>query len=340
VSVAADRLDLRYRGGPHVESWFAKAHQPDGKRALWLKITVVGREGAGVPPVAEAWAVLFDREKGHVATKSTVPLGTARFARGSLDVEVDGCELSMGRARGAIASGGRRVAWDLAIGPERSHPVVHLPAPSLYDARLPSTKLVTPLSDGRMTGHVEVDRGEGEGAERWVVEAWPAMIGHNWGPSHARLWAWVHCNTWEIAGVPTEELVLEAVSGRVRMGPVPALSPMGTAVFVRWRGERWDLNARELFGQNRGSISQRSWECTAEGKGARVRAEVGAETDDFVGLHYANPSGTQAYCLHTELARARVELSLPGGRTIVATSRAAALEIGTRDTRHGVRMYL
>lgn len=287
-----------------------------------------------MPPMAEAWAVAFDRERGHVATKTAVPLDRARFARGTLDVEVDGCELSLGRARGEIASGARRLAWNLAVGPERSAPIVHLSKTALYDAPLPSSKLVTPLADARVSGAVRVDRGDGSDVEDWNVAAWPAMVGHNWGRSHPRLYAWVHCNAWDDA----EDLTLEAVSGRVRVGPV--LSPMATAVFVRWKGRQWDLNARELLGKNRGSISMRRWEATAAGKGIDVRAELGAETDDFVGLHYPNPSGAMTYCLNTKLARARLELRLPGAAPIVATSRAGALEIGTRDRHHGVRMVL
>jgi hypothetical protein len=42
--------------------------------------------------------------------------------------------------------------------------------------------------------------------------------------------------------------------------------------------------------------------------------------------------------LNTKLARARFELVTPEG-PIVARSHAAALEIGTHDANHGVRMY-
>ena len=292
------------------------------------------RGGAPIPPLAEAWAIAFDREHGHVAVKTQVPLERARFARGSLDVEVDGCELSLGRARGSLATGERRLAWDLAVGPERSSAIQHLPRASLYDGRFPANKLVTPLADSRVSGVIDVARGGGAPAEPWRVDAWPAMIGHNWGPSHARLYAWVHCNSWDDA----EDLTFEAVSARVRMGPV--LSPMATGVFVRWKGRAWDLNARELFGKNRGLISMRRWEVTAEGRGLELTAELSGETDDFVGLHYPNPSGAMTYCLNTKLARARLELRLPGAAPFVATSRAGALEIGTRDREHGVRMYL
>ncbi|MBS2017186.1 MAG: hypothetical protein JST00_30155 [Deltaproteobacteria bacterium] len=340
MTIPAGLLDLRYRGGAHVESWFLKANEPQGRRALWLKTTVLAhgdgpdRKRAPVPPVAETWAIAFDRDRGHVATKTTVPLDAARFAKGTLDVEVDGCELSLGRARGAIETGHRRIAWDLRVGAERSAPILHLPSLTLYDDVFPGTKLLTPLADGRVAGDVTVDHGDGGPVETWSVSEWPAMIGHNWGRAHARLYAWVHCNAWDDA----EDLVLEAASARIRMGPV--LSPMATGVYVRYRGKRWDLNARELFGKNRGSISLRRWEATAKGRGIEVHADLAAETDDFVGLHYPNPSGAMTYCLNTKLARARLELKLPGEPPLVATSRAAALEIGTRERHHGVRMFL
>jgi hypothetical protein len=338
VNVPQDLLGLRYRGGGHIESWFLKANEPGGRRAVLLRNTVFAlprdKRRESVPPMAEAWAIAFDRERGHVATKSTVLLESARFSRGTLDVEVDGCELSLGRARGDIATGTRRLGWDLEVGPARCEPILHLPKPALYDAPLPSSKLVTPLADARVSGAFRVDRGDGSAPEEWNVAEWPAMIGHNWGRERARLYAWVHCNSWDDA----EDLVFEGVSARVRMGPV--LSPMGTAVFVRWKGRRWDLNVRELFGKNRGSISMRRWEVAAEGQGIVVRAELAADTDDFVGLHYPNPTEDTTYCLDTKLARVRLELQLPGQAPIVATSHAGALEIGTREREHGVRMYL
>jgi hypothetical protein len=334
MNVPSDLLDLRFRkkSGGHVESWFFKANEPNGRRAIWLKATVFARAARGVPPIAEAWAVAFDRERGHVATKTTVPLESARFAHGALDVEIDGCSLSLGRARGSLATGWRQVGWDLAIGPELASPILHLPSRALYEPkRPPSSKLVTPLADARATGHVSVYNGTGND-ERWVVDGWPCMIGHNWGRRHPHLYAWGHCNTWDVPG-----LVFEAISARVRMGPM--LSPMATAAFVRWKGRRFDLNAPSALARNRGLVSLRRWEIDAAEAGVRVKCELSAETDDLVGLFYANPNAATTYCLNSKLAKARLELEIPGEATIVATSRAAALEIGTRDPAHGVRMY-
>ena len=332
MKVASDLLDLRYRGGGHVESWFFKANDPTGRRAIWLRNTVFASAKKNVPPVAESWAIAFDRDKGHVATKTSVPFDQARFAHGALDVEVDGCALSLGRARGALATGWRHLAWDLAIGPELAAPIVHLPSRALYEPRRPpSQKLVTPLADARASGTVTVHRGVGHD-ERWEMDGWPCMIGHNWGRGNAHLYAWSHCNAWDTP--EARGLVFEGVSARVRVGPV--LSPMATAAFVRFRGQRWDLHSIK----NRGLISLRRWEIDCVRRGVRVVCELSAEDDDLVGLHYANPSGNPTYCLNSKIARARIELTLPGAEKLVASSRAAALEIGTRDARHGVRMYL
>ena len=64
------------------------------------------------------------------------------------------------------------------------------------------------------------------------------------------------------------------------------------------------------------------------------------DADDMVGLYYPNPHGPMTYCLNTKLARARVRFEASGRPPLLLTSRAAALEIGTRDDGHGVRMYV
>jgi hypothetical protein len=335
MSLPPALLGLRYRGqASHVESWFFKASEPGGGRALWVRHTVFAQPG--LPPVAEVWGIAFDRQRGHVAVKSSVPFAEARFADEALDVVVDGCSLTLDRTAGVLASGRGSVRWDVAIGSPLAAPIQHLSPLALYrDGVPPLTKIVTPLSDARASGTVRVER-EGGTDDVWSIDGWPAMIGHNWGRRHAELYAWTHANAWDVDG-----LVFEGVSARVRVGPL--LSPLLTAAFVRFRGRSWDLRQPRALAQNRGVVSLRRWEMTGRGGGAAdvvVRCDVAAETDDMVGLHYPNPDRTMTYCLNSKLARARLELTLPGGEKITAHCPSAALEIGTLDRHHGVRMYL
>jgi hypothetical protein len=46
------------------------------------------------------------------------------------------------------------------------------------------------------------------------------------------------------------------------------------------------------------------------------------------------------YCLNTKLARAELAVKMPSGFERTFRSKAAALEIGTLDPNHGVRMYV
>ena len=332
-AVPPELLGLRWDAGAggHVESWFAKAYAPDGDRAVWVRCTIFARPP--LAPVAEAWAIAFDRHRGHVAVKSTVALGSARFAADAFDVEVDGCALSLEHAQGELASGRGALRWRLAFGAPRAAPVLHLPLRSMYrDGVPPFSKAVTPVAHALAEGSVRVERAPGD-VDEWDVSGWSAMLGHNWGRANAELYAWTHCSAFDV-----EHLVFEAISVRVRVGPL--LSPMATAAFVRYRGRAWDLSSVRALATNRGMISLRRWEMQGKSDGLGVACDVAAETDDLVGLHYPNPAGPITHCLNTKLARARLALTLPDGSETVARSRAAALEIGTLRTDHGVRMVL
>jgi hypothetical protein len=335
VRYAADR-------GGHVESYFLKANDPKARRAIWLKTTIYAsrRGGPGSPPlaVAEAWAIAFDAERGHVAVKSSIPFERARFDPRALDIEVDGVVLRPNETHGAIESGGRSVAWDLSLTSD-GMPLVHFPRAWMYEGKFPSTKIVSPYPDLRASGSITVN------GERWDVGGWPGLLGHNWAPRHTPLYAWGHCNLWEHDGPEGEgeskrepELVFEGSSAKVKLGPV--LSPLTTLLCLRWRGVRYDLNGALDLVTNRGEITPRRWRFQGENRHVALRGEMWATSDDFVGLFYENPDGPPTHCLNSKLAHARLEIEVRGRAPFVVRSRAAALEIGTLDPTHGVKMYV
>lgn len=315
------RFDPR-RGVGHVESYFLKLNDLSAERALWVKATILARR-RGADPIAEAWAIAFERGLPPVAAKETFPLSRARFAPRELDVELPALSLSRTRARGEVGD----VSFDLALdnpGP----PFVHFPSERMYTGPFPSNKQVSPMPDLRARGEARV------GDRRWTVDGWRGLLGHNWGRAHAFTYAWGHCCVWDDA----EDLVFEGESGRVRAGSV--LLPTTTLLLVRHRGETHALNRVRHLATNRGSFSFRRWRFSGSGATLAVRGELWAETSDLVGLRYENPDGATTYCLNSKLASARLSITPRGGRPFVASSRAAALEIGTRDPAHGVRVAL
>ncbi|MEZ4224441.1 MAG: tocopherol cyclase family protein [Polyangiaceae bacterium] len=326
-AVMRDWNGVRFDGSQagHVESYFMKLNDPEERHALWLKATILKKHGTN--PVAEAWAIAFERNKPPVGVKREIPFEAASFAADRFEVTVADLHMQRGQTAGSIEHLGRRIEWDLKFTTEAAA-LVPFPHLKMYEGKLPSSKLVTPHPDSRFSGSFAVD------GERTTVESWRGMQGHNWGRGHAELYAWAHCNQWH----ETDDLVVEGLTGRVRVGPL--LAPPLTLMCVRHRGVRFDLNAAKALLKNRGEITPRSWRFRAQGPRASVEGEFFAATDDFGGLYYENPDGAMTHCLNSKIAEGRLRLELAGRAPLIVTTRSAALEIGTRDPSHGVRMLI
>jgi hypothetical protein len=323
---------VRYPGGRrgHVESYFLKINDPTGTRALWVKATIFAAQAKrGGEVLAESWAIAFDREsgRGHVAIKTTVPFGHAHFSRERLDVALPDLTMTRERVKGDLRRGDESLAFDLELT-DPSQPLVHYPLARMYDGPFPSGKAMTPLPDLRASGEVRV-RGE-----TWDVRGWRGSLGHNWQSRHPVLYGWGHCNQWD----QDDDVVFEGVSGRVRVGP--ATLPMMTVLLLRYHGVRYELNRLVDIPRIHAAVTFRRWEFSGANPMLSLRGELWSTPEDMVGLHYANPDGTMNYCLNSKLASARLEVTLRGRAPVTLTSRAAALEIGTRDPNHGVTMVL
>lgn len=329
---------VRFRpdGKDHIESFFLKATAPDTKRAIWLKATVLAAAAEPDRVTAEGWAIAFDhrdKERRNVGVKHTVPYAEASFSDRDLAIDWqvagsdDALHLAPGKTAGTISTGEHRIGWDLRFAGD-DRPLVAFPHPRMYTGPFPKTKQVSPYPDVRLDGYVTV------GDERWDVADWYGMQGHNWGSRHTELYAWCHCNHWD----EDAELVLEAMSGRVRVGPV--LLPVLSSVNVRHRGVDYPFNGLRQVVGTRADIGLRRYTFSAQSKLGRLEGLFEAGVDDFVGLYYRNPQGPTTHCLNSKLATGRIRFEPRGRAPLELTTRAAALEVGTLRTDHGVKMHV
>jgi hypothetical protein len=330
----AMRFDPSARRG-HVESWFMKATDAAAERAIWIKATIYAAESEPERPLVEGWAVAFDRRGGVsklAAVKTSHPFAEAAITPGALGItwnkgEGDRLAWSSGAASGAITTREHAIRWDLRYEGD-APPIVPFPFEAMYTAAVPKQKLLTPVPDARVRGEVVVD------GERWDLgdDGWRGMQGHNWGRGHSDRYAWAHVNQWDNG----EPFVLEGFSGQIKLGPI--MTPLTTIVCVRHRGVVYDFNQLRDVLRASGDVTLRRWDFACESKLATIEGSVEATTEEMAGLHYANPDGAMTYCLNSKLARARVQFEARGRPPLFLSSRAAALEIGTRDAEHGVRM--
>ncbi len=351
----------------HVESTFLKLNDPRSRRALWVKVTVFAptERTSGGPPhergrtVAEAWAIAFDhapedapspsyrdpnvpalprdsRAARHVAVKQTIPIEQAMLATTRpFRLEVAGVKYDGHRLSGEVEHGHARIRFDVTLDAQDRAPFVPFPHPAMYRGPFPKSKLVSPVFDARANGEVIV---EGPQQTRsWEVRDWPAMQGHNWGAGHADLYAWSHCNVWnEPEG---KDLVFEGFSGRVKVARVT--TPLITMIAIRHRGVRYEAHAAGELLRARGRIERhRVWTFSGKQAAATIEGSFELDEEDTVGLYYPNPTGEMTYCLNSKIARGTLKFAPHGRAPMVLTTDSAALEIGTHDATHGIRMYV
>lgn len=316
----------RYRAGQsvgHYESWFLRANHPTRREGFWIRYTIFVPHGRPDNAIGELWAIHFDGTSGCiVAGKRETPLARCAFATTGLDARIGDATLVAGRARGDVAAPGV-LRWDLRYdGGER--PLVFLP-PSLYDARLPRAKAVTPRPLVRFSGTLEVD------GTAIPVADWVGSENHNWGSRHTDTYAWG-----QVAGFDDDPTAfLEIVTAQVKLGPI--WTPRMTLLVLRIGDDEIHLNALSTALRARGEWRWFRWDFDSSAGDARVAGHLSATPADFIGLTYYNPPGGTHQCLNSKVAACELTVERRGHPTrTLRTAGRAAFEILTDAADHGI----
>lgn len=306
----------------HYESFYIKACRPGGGQGIWIRHTVHKRPGA--EPNASIWFVLFDRDAGGPrATKVTVAAEKLSAPAG-LWIRVDKAEIGPGHASGSIVTEALSANWDLTFSGD-AEPCKYLPADWLYEAPVPKTKFVAPYPDATFSGRLQID------GEEIALEAWPGMIGHNWGSEHAERWVWLEGTGF----ADSPDTYFDAGAARVKVGrrTTPWL-PSGMLVLD---GEAHRLGGLGKIGSATIEPEPTACEFTLPGKDIVVRGRVSAPSKDFVGWVYADPKGPEHNTLNCSVSDLELTVERPAlPPRKLSLSAGAAYEFGMRETDHGV----
>jgi hypothetical protein len=306
------------RDAGHYESFYLKCGDAASRRALWLRYTV--HKAPGAAPVGSLWATLFDEQGPHAAKASPPPeqlgAGGRDWVRiGEARIGADGCT-------GAIPE---LAAWELRFeGGEQPFP--YLPRSWMYTAKLPRTKALSLRPAVRVSGTVTV---RGRTVE---LDAWPGMVGHNWGAEHAERWIWLHGT--DFAEQP--DAWIDATIGRIRIGRWT--TPWVANGCLSLDGVRYRLGG---IGKTRAvKVDERpeGASITLPGDGISVRGEVSAPRADVVGWVYSDPApGSQHHTAHCAIADMTLTVLRPDQPPVALTvSGGATYELGMREHDHGI----
>lgn len=301
-------------GDGAYESFYMRAVDPHSARSAWLRHTVHKSPGSGA--VGSIWATLFDSSaQAPAAHKLSLPdpAGDGWIRIGESSFGPDGVVGSAGPA-----------SWELRW--EGGEEILrHLPSDWMYRARLPRTKLESPSPRTSVSGRMAVGEAEME------LDAWPGMVGHNWGAQHAERWIWLH-------GVLFDErpdVWLDLSIGRVKLGPVT--TPWIAAGVVGVGGRRIRLGGPRH--RPRVAEDPRRLRLVAAGQGARLELEVTSVPGQIVVWRYADPDGHEHHVANCSIAALEGVLHVADDEAIrLRSPHGGAYELGMRETTHGLEV--
>jgi hypothetical protein len=299
-------------GAGGYESFYMRAVDPVAARSIWLRHTVL--HAAGAEPVGSTWLTLFDAAAPSPSTfKRSLPGPRAGdwLAIGESAFGPDGVSGSAGDA-----------SWDLRWSGDEPG-LRHLPRAWMYTARLPRTKLETPRPGVLISGRAST----GEAALE--ADAWPGMVGHNWGAQHAERWIWLHGLLFD----DRPDVWLDLSLGRVRLGPLT--TPWIAAGALSVAGRRIALGGP----RHRPVVDESPLRLElAVGGAGGARLEIVAQSppEQTVVWRYADPDGHEHHVANCSIAALDGVARVGGESLHLRTAHGGAYELGMRETGHGL----
>ena len=261
--------------GPLYESHYVKANSPDGRRAIWLKHTLLCAGPNPEDRILELWAMAFALGEPPVIAKTEIPWAELQLGPGPT-IACSMAHLEADRAWGQLSD----IRWDLGIQPGLGV-LRHLPWRWLYAPWVPTAKVLTPETGLTLIGVLQL------GAVTWDLENWVGLRGHNWGRDHAHRYGWLAVNHWE----DSKRRSLEGFTACPRPG--------------------WPHFKRLVLhtGSKHGRLGLGGWTRSEDHPTRLVLpfsslvAAAEAEPEDFVALRYRSPTGGSSICRCTKFAR-------------------------------------
>jgi hypothetical protein len=286
----------------HYESYYLRAADPQGGRSAWIRHTVFKRPGG--PPTGALWCTLFEAGAEPRAVKQSLP-----GPRAADWLAIGDSHFGPSGARGSAEALGNHAQWELSFGPS-SAPLRHLPLERLYDTAFPRTKTESPLPDTTVSGRV------GD----WELDAWPGVVGHNWGAEHAERWIWLHGTGFDDA----PGAWLDVALGRVKLGRLT--TPWLAHGALHLDGERHRIGGL--------GTRARVYESPAGGRLRVGDLELQVRATPLVSWRYSDPSGGEHRSTNCSIAALDVRFR---DRTLY-TRYGGAWELGTREPPLGVEV--
>ena len=313
----------------HYEVWYLTLNHRASETGAWIRYTLEAPLDG--EPHAELWFAHFDARdpSRNLALRRRLPIAELAAEADPFAVSMGGAVLRDGSARGALAGGGHRVAWDLRW-PPAGRTYRHLPPVFYRSLRgregLGDTTVLSPALSVPVTGHIEVD------GRRLELDGEPGGQTHLWGRKHAHAWAWGHATSF----VDRPGCALETLTARLRKAG-RVLPPL-TVLSLHLDGEELAFNRVRHLPGNRGWFGTGAYRFAAAAPLVRLEGAFSCRPEDMILAEYEDPDGEPSFCANTEVGDLRITVfrrDRPLGRWREAATlrahRTAHFEVAGRE---------
>lgn len=324
ASSQASTLDNRmaWRGQPdHYEVWYLTLFHRASQTGFWIRYTIESPSAVGGhgPPYVQLWFCRGDHRvpENNFGINRRFPLSAFSSTQSPFEIRIADAVLRADALSGSLSGHGHQVRWDLRFRPApRTH---HFMPQSLYkhSLGLAQTLALSPNLHVQMSGTIEVD------GQRYELDGDSACQSHLWGSRHAYNWAWGHCGGFDIDCTGEQEvplaapapMVLEALSVRVRRGPLVVPLTLFAVYPDGLSGPALSFTEWTDLAYTRGDYKTGLFALSAHSPRYKIEVQYTCRPDDMIRTEYVDPDGTPAYCHFAATAACTLSISrraMPG----------------------------
>ena len=321
------------RKGFH-EVWFLKLNDPSGKRALWLRFTLLITKN-GFQRVAETWAIFFSREENRDVTKWAVKQSypISAFQPDASSVRIGDCMMSAEATKGSVQSKGRNIHWDFKL--QNLHDqAVNLVPEGLKRLRIVRNDVWALSEHLSAAGTVTVD-----GTEYKMSDA-VGMQGHISGPKNGHSWVWGHSNSFVNEKGEPASFIFDGITAKARLSG-NLTTPKMSSFYFFYQGKHFRFNSvwDALHLKSKATITE--WNFQADRGDLSFRGTVKAEHKDFAGITFEDTDASLLYCANSKLSDMSIHVYRRGKLEATFLSQGtAAFEIVSRRKNPYVKMLI
>lgn len=274
------------------EAFYVQCNDPLRGMGWWFRYSILIPEKGRGQPYAALSAVQYDQSgaSGPIAMKHIMPISHYRIQKDRFIVYLSDAFITNSHATGMIKHGDKTLRWDIQWMPSDSV-FLHYPE-FVYKMPFPRSKVASPNWSSRGGGFVRWNDNE------YYLNDVLIHVGHVWGNSHTKRWAWTHSHGFD----ESQKVVFEGLW-------TPICGSFGVAVC-------WLKIAREIVKfTNVGNLWQLdsflkdgTWKFSGKSPRFDIDGLISTDPAHIAGVTYHDPDGSRRYCYNTKIASAKMSV--------------------------------